>query len=113
LGVDAVDAAAIATDAVNEIRDSILPKINTPLSNIEFLMVLTSDHTTPATGLTVTGTRSIDGAAFGAVTGTIAEVANGIYQFDASAADMNGGIITFRFISATADDTFLTIRTGG
>jgi hypothetical protein len=74
-------------------------------------MVLTSDHVTPATGLTVTGQRSVDGGAFATVTGTIAEVSNGIYQFDAVAADTNGDFITWRFSSATADDTFVSFKT--
>ena len=113
VATDAIDADALATDAVNEIRDAILPKKNTALPNIEFLMVDSTDHVTPKTGLTLTINRSIDGGAFGSGTGTAAEVANGIYQYDASAADVNGGIITFRFSSAGADDTFLTIRTGG
>lgn len=85
---------------------------NVALSNLEFLMVDSTDHVTPKTGLTISGTRSIDGGAFGAVTGTFAEVANGIYQFDATAADMNGGIITFRFTGTAADDTFVTVKTG-
>ena len=45
----------------------------------------------PATGLTVTATRSIDGAAF--ASGTIAnmtEVASGLYQCDLAAGDLNG-----------------------
>lgn len=114
----AIDANALATDAVNEIRDAILPTSNAALSNIEFLFVAASDHVTPVTGATtISGTRSIDGGAFVAVSGTIAEVANGIYQFDALAADMNGGIITFRFIATggtpgAPDDRFLTIVTG-
>jgi hypothetical protein len=91
--------------------DDLAVKKNTTFSNFEFLMVLTSDGRTPATGLTVTGERSIDGGAFGAVTGTIAEVSNGIYQFDAVAADTNGDLITWRFSSATADDTFVTFKT--
>jgi hypothetical protein len=84
---------------------------NVALLNFELLMVLTSDHVTPATGLTVTAQRSVDGAAFAAVTGTIAEVSNGIYQFDSSAADTNGGVITWKFSAATADDTFFTFKT--
>lgn len=112
-GAGAIDAAALATDAVNEIRDAILPPTNTALNNIEFLMVDSADTVTPKTGLTIGVTRSIDGGAFGAGTGTAAEVANGIYQYDASAADMNGTIITFRFTGTAAADTFLTIRTGG
>lgn len=91
--------------------DDIGIKKNTAFSNFEFLMVLTSDHVTPATGLTVTGQRSIDGAAFASVSGTIAEVSNGIYQFDAAAADTNGDVITWRFSAATADDTFVTFKT--
>lgn len=109
----AIDAAALATDAVNEIRDAILPKTNTALPNLAILMVDSTDHITPKTGLSLTVTRSIDGGAFGSGTGTAAEVANGIYQYDASAADVNGTIITFRFEGTDADDTFLTIRTGG
>ena len=74
-------------------------------------MVLTSDHVTPATGLTVTGEVSIDGAAFVGVAGTIAEISDGIYQFDATMADMNGATLMFRFSSGTADDTFAFIKT--
>lgn len=119
IGTGAVDADALAADAVDKIRDGILPTQNAAFNNIEFLFVATSDHVTPVTGATgVSGTRSIDGGSFAAVTGTIAEVGNGIYQFDASAADMNGGIITFRFIATggtpgAPDDRFLTIVTGG
>ena len=87
------------------------PQINVAFSDIEFLMVLTSDHVTPATGLTVTGEVSIDGAAFVGVAGTIAEISDGIYQFDATMADMNGATLMFRFSSGTADDTFAFIKT--
>ena len=113
------DTAAILVDigaagaGLTGLRDMILPKKNTALNNIEFEMVDATDFATPETGLTVSGTRSIDGGAFGAATGTIAEVGNGIYQLDASAADMNGSIITFRFTATGAADTFLAIRTGG
>jgi len=109
---DAVDAAALATDAVTEIANAMFPKTNTALSNVQFLMVLSSDHVTAATGLVPVMTRSIDGAAFAAKDAgtTIAEIANGMYQVDLATADTNGTIITYRFAVATADDTFLTIR---
>lgn len=119
LDTDVIDAASLATTAVDEIRDGLLPTQNAVFNNIEFLFVATSDHVTPVTGATGTAvTRSIDGGAFGAGTGTLAEVANGIYQYDASAADMNGGVITFRFTATggtpgAPDDSFLTIVTGG
>ena len=117
IATDAVDADALATDAVQEIARAILPQINTAFSDIEFLFVAASDHVTPVTGATGTGvTRSIDGGAFGAGTGTLAEVGDGIYQYDASAADMNGAIITFRFTASggtpgAPDDRFLTMIT--
>lgn len=84
---------------------------NAALSNFPVVMVLSSDHVTPATGKTVTGQRSIDGGAFAAVTGTITEVSNGLYQFDAEAADTNGDIIVWRFSNADCDDTWVHIKT--
>ena len=109
-----VDITQIAADkswltTVRKLTDGIVK--NQAFSNFEFLMVLASDHVTPATGLTVTGQRSINGGAFGSTTGTIAEVSNGIYQIDLLAADTNGDVITYRFSSATADDTFVTVIT--
>lgn len=103
------DGAILASSQPNQDYGTVTK--NAVFSNFEFLMVLTSDHVTPATGLTVTGQRSIDGAGFVSVAGTIAEVSNGIYQFDALAADTNGNVITWRFTSATADDTFVTLTT--
>lgn len=119
IAADALTAAKLAADAVDKIRDGILPTQNAAFNNIMFLFVAASDHVTPVTGATSTAvTRSIDGAAFAAGTGTLAEVSNGIYQYDASAADMNGGIITFRFTASggtpgAPDDRFITIVTGG
>lgn len=125
----AITAAAIATDAIGsdelaagaaqKIRDEILPTQNVAFGNLVFLFVAASDHVTPVTGASGTGvTRSIDGGAFGAGTGTLAEIGNGIYQYDASQADMNGGVIIFRFTGTggtpgAPDDAFVTIVTGG
>ncbi len=110
--LDALDTAQDTQHTTTRaVVDDLAVKKNATFSNFEFLMVLTSDHVTPATGLTVTGQRSINGAAFAGVSGTIAEVSNGIYQFDAVAADTNGDVITWRFSSATADDTFVTFKT--
>lgn len=93
------------------INNTKVPKQNIAFSDIPVLMVDSIDHVSPKTGLTLTVTRSIDGGGFGAATGAAAEVGNGIYQFDASAADMNGTVITFRFSGTAADDTFITIHT--
>lgn len=114
-----VHASTISSAAAQTIRDEILPTQNAAFNNLMFLFVAASDHVTPVTGATGTAvTRSIDGGAFGSGTGTLAEVGNGIYQYDASAADMNGGVITFRFTATggtpgAPDDRFVTVITGG
>jgi hypothetical protein len=84
---------------------------NTALAGFTFLMVLSSDHVTGATGLTVTATRSLDGAAFGACANAVSEVANGIYKIDLAAADLNANVVCLKFTAATADARFITIVT--
>lgn len=77
-------------------------------------MVLMTDSTNhnPATGKTLTVTRSIDGAAFGAGTlGAVTEVAFGYYKFDFAAADLNGSVIVLRAVAAACDDRFVEIFT--
>jgi len=86
-------------------------KKNTALSAFEFVMVLTSDHYTAATGLTITAERSIDGGALGACANSATELSNGLYKIDLAASDLNGDVITLRFSSATADDLFITLLT--
>lgn len=107
---NSITAAAAADDFIDEINAA-LPKKNVALANLPVNMVLTSDHVSAATGLTLGITRSIDGGAFGAGTGTAAEIANGAYQYDASAADMNGDMIIFRFTGTAADDRFIIVKT--
>ena len=111
IATDAIDAAALAAGAVNKLAAAIGVQKNQAFSDLEFLMILSSDGQSPATGLTVTGERSIDGGAYAGVSGSIAEVSDGTYQFDALAADMNGDTITFKFSSATALDTFVFVKT--
>jgi hypothetical protein len=112
-------AAHNTADTAGAILNNILPEKNAAFSNIEFLWVAASDHVTPVTSASTTSvTRSIDGGAFGSGTGTLAEVGNGIYQYDASPADMNGTVITFRFVATggtpgAPDDDFVTIKTSG
>jgi len=86
-------------------------KKNQALANFQFLMTDSTNHL-PVTGKTVTCTRSIDGAAFGAGTlATIAEVASGMYKVDFGAGDLNGNVITLRCTAATSDDTFVSLVT--
>lgn len=84
---------------------------NAVFSNFEFPMVLTSDHYTAATGKTVTGEMSIDGAAFTAINGAIAEIGSGVYQVDLTADDTNGDVITYKFSATDCDDTIITVTT--
>lgn len=94
-----------------EIAEKILPKKNVAYS-FYVMMVLASDNQTPATGLTVTGMKSIDGAGEVAVVGSITEIGTtGYYEVDGTAADMNGDFIAFRFSSGTAADTIEYVRT--
>ncbi len=83
---------------------------NTALAAFEFLMVDTSGN--PATGLTVTPTRSIDGAAFAAGTlSAVTEVSAGMYAVDFGAGDLNGTVITLKCTATGAKTTFVTIKT--
>ena len=124
-GVDAIwdediVAAHNTADTAGAILNNILPEKNAAFNNIEYLWVAASDHVTPVTGATTMSvTRSLDGGAFGSGTGTgPTEVGNGIYQYDASAADMNATVVTFRFVATggdagAPDDAFVTIKTSG
>lgn len=54
-----------------------------------FWMYLSTDHLTPATGLTPTVTLRKPGGAFAAAAGAVTEVANGLYQVAGNATDTN------------------------
>ena len=76
-----------------------------------FVMVASSDHVTPKTGLTVMATRSIDGAAFAACANAVSELANGWYTITLAAADTNGSAIGLRFTATGADDRNIGVFT--
>lgn len=107
------DVAAVKSDTAAVLVDtaSIGVTKNATFSNLTFLMVDATDFNTPETGLTVSGTVSLDGGAFGAIAGSIAEIGAGIYQADLLAADTNADICTYRFTAAGAADRFITIKT--
>lgn len=96
---------------------SVLAKVNraviknTALSKFMFLMTDSTNHA-PATGKTVTCTRSINGGAFGAgALSGVGELSNGVYYVDFAAGDLNGKVITLRCTAAGCDDTFVTLVT--
>lgn len=82
---------------------------NQAVANFPFVMTDSTNHN-PLPLLTVTATRSIDGAAF--ASGTIAnmtEISNGAYQCDLGAGDLNGDTILLRFTATGADDLLVSI----
>ena len=103
---DEIDAIKAKTDNL----PSGVPK-NVALANFEFLMVLTGDHATPATGKTVTATISKDGGAFAACSGSVTEVANGVYKISLTQTEMNASVITLAFAATLCDQTTVTIVT--
>lgn len=115
---DAITSTVLAASAAQKIRDEVLPTQNEAFT-FTFLFVAASDGRTPVTGASgITDFRSIDGAAFAAGGATVTEVGNGIYEYAATAGDMNGGVITFRFAATggtpgAPDDTFVEVVTTG
>ena len=104
----------IETDATAiKSRLPVLPTKGTALNAFPFLMISSTDHVTPITGLSaVAATRSIDGGGFYAISpGTVSEIANGLYKINLSVADMGGDTIVLRFIATGADDRIIVLVT--
>lgn len=85
-------------------------KKNTAFTAFDFVMTDSTGHA-PATGKTITATRSIDGGAFGACTNSAVEISDGAYKINFSAADLNGNNILFKFAATGCDDRFIQIVT--
>ena len=84
---------------------------NVALPDFEFLMVLSSDHVTGATGLTVTAQISKDGGAFANATNSVVEVSAGVYKIDWIQDEINVDTATFKFTATGADQRTITIFT--
>lgn len=85
-------------------------KKNQALLNFPFQMTDSTNHN-PATGLTVSVSVALDGAASFTSVGTATEMANGWYQIDLTAGNMNGDTVSFKAIATGADDLGITIIT--
>lgn len=83
---------------------------NTALNNFEFKMY-SSLTGAPTAGLTLTGTVSIDGAAYVALTNSATSLSSGTYKINLAAADLNGRVIMLRFTAALARDADIEIIT--
>ena len=89
-----------------------VPK-NVALSNFSFLMVLSSDHVTPATSKVITAQISQDGGAFASCSNAVSEVANGVYKINLTQAEMNADVIVLKFTNDDCDQRTVTILTNG
>lgn len=69
-----------------------------------FKMVDSTDHVTAKTGLTVTCTRSKNGGSFASCSGSVSEVANGVYCIAGNATDRDTvGSLVFHMTGTAAD----------
>lgn len=116
--LDALDTAqdtqhGVTQTAVAAVQADLPARItkNTALAAFPFKMVLASDHRTAATGLTITATRSLDGAAFGACANAAVEISDGCYKIDLAAGDLNGNTVILKFTEATADPVVIVLIT--
>lgn len=113
LGDLAFHASAAGCDATDE-KDQVktfAPGRGAPLSNFEFPMLSNVDHTSPATGLTVSVQVSKDGGAFAPSTNTAAEVGSGNYAISLTASEMSASVVALRMTATGADPQRVTIVT--
>ena len=103
------DTTQIVSD-IAALNSGTIPK-NAPFNDFQFEMRLSTDHITPATSKTVSGQVSLDGAAYVSIAGTVTELSNGTYTFDAAAADTNCDFGTWRFYANGCDATFVHFKT--
>lgn len=79
------------------------------LNDFAFEMLSSSDHITPATGLTVTATIQKDGGAFAAAANSVSELSNGVYLIDWTATELIATVVVFKFTAPGADQRTITI----
>jgi hypothetical protein len=109
-----LDAANMPADldAVKAKTDNLPegPQKNQPYG-FQFEMVLAVDGETPAPGLVVTATVQKDTGSYAPAAGVVTEIGTGTYYFAATAADMNGDSMMFKFSAPTARDTPVSVDT--
>jgi hypothetical protein len=85
-------------------------KKNQALTAFTFVMTDSTTHA-PKTGVSVTATRSLDGAAFSACANPVSEISNGWYQINLANTDTNANVVSLRFTGASSDDRDIQIVT--
>ena len=101
-----LDAIKVQTDD----QPAGIPK-NVALPNFPFVMLDSTDHVTPKTGLTITEEIKKDAGSFAACANTFTSVINGVYMIDFTQAEMNADIVTLKFTASGADGRIITIIT--
>lgn len=84
---------------------------NASLDNFEFVMILSSDHVTPAESKTVTATISKDGGNFTSCANSVSHISAGMYKINLTQAEMNANILSLKFTAIGCDTRFITIKT--
>lgn len=109
-GTGGVTISANLAGSITSVTNRIGLKKNTALNNFTFGMTDDTNHA-PATGLTVTAERSLDGAAFAACANAVSEVGSGAYKLNLATTDVNADNVTFKFTATGADDLLITVVT--
>lgn len=115
LDLDATIRAAMGMSAANldtqlaAIPTTIRVKKNAALAGFAFPMVDSSD--VPATGLTVTATRSLDGGSFASCANAVSEISGGGYKIDLAASDLNANTVLLKFAASGAKTLWVMVVT--
>lgn len=102
---------ALSIDTSGNIKIQGSVKKNTALAGFQFYVALASDHVSPATGKSITATRSLNGGAFQACAAAATEIGAGWYTIDLAAGDLNGNTVALSFAAPASDTTVLTLVT--
>lgn len=107
--IDTLDTVADAIKAKTDLQPAGIPK------GVEwtcvFVMKLSADHITPATGKTVTVQVSKDGGAFATSTNSASEISNGWYKVVLTATEMNASLIAVKATETDCDQTNIGVTT--
>ena len=87
------------------------PAKNVALANFTFLMVLSTDHVTPATGKTIASEICKDGGAFAATTNSVSEIGDGFYKISLTQTEMNANVIGLKFTETDCDQRSVVMLT--
>ena len=109
LDFHATAPGADPTDWGDQVVIVVLMK-NTDCNNFTFPMYNSTTHQLQP-GLTVTATRTIDGAAFAPCANSVTGIGSGLYKIDLAASDLNGNVIGLLFKATGADDNPITLLT--